>query len=277
MDKLNKKLKRKPGNPEEDKLATWNPHQYLRFKDERTQPSIDLAAKVRIENPATVIDVGCGPGNSTQVLRERWPNSRIIGLDSSSEMIERAKTDFPDQEWLLADASKLGPDQTYDVVFSNAVLQWIPDHDLLVPGLLKIVKPGGALAVQVPANYESPLHKALLFVSSREKWSGFTSGCEKLLHYQSVEYYYNILCPIVSSGPDIWETTYYHVLGSHAALIEWYKGTGLRPFLEKLPDDECRKEFANEILNECRQSYAIQRDGNILFPFKRIFFVVYKE
>ena len=257
-------------------MAAWNSDQYLRFKNERTQPSIDLAAKVRIENPADVIDIGCGPGNSTKVLRERWPNARIIGLDSSSEMIERAKTDFPEQEWLLADASKLEPDQTYDIVFSNAVLQWIPGHDYLIPRLVIIVKPGGALAVQVPANYESPLHKALLIVSEREKWSGFTSGCWKLLHYYNVEYYYNLLYPIASSGLDIWETTYYHVLSSHAALIEWYRGTGLRPFLERLPGDEYRKEFMNEILDECRQAYAIQRDGNILFPFKRIFFVVYK-
>ncbi len=258
-------------------MATWNPHQYLRFKNERTQPSIDLARKVGIENPATVIDIGCGPGNSTQVLCEHWPNARIIGLDNSREMIEKAKADFPDQEWLLADASKLDPDQTYDIVFSNAVLQWMPDHDLLIPRLLKIVKPGGALAVQVPANDGSPLHKALLSVSSGKKWSGFTGGCEKLLHYHSVEYYFNILCPLASSGLDIWETTYYHVLSSHADLIEWYKGTGLRPFLEKLPDDENRKEFANDILDKCRQAYAVHRDGKILFPFKRIFFVAYKE
>ncbi len=256
---------------------TWDSDQYLRFKNERTQPSIDLAEKVRIENPATVVDIGCGPGNSTQVLRERWPNSRIVGVDSSSEMIEKAKRDFPDQEWSMADASKLQTDQTYDIVFSNAALQWIPDHEHLIPSLIKIVKAGGALAVQVPANDKSPLHKALLTVSEKEKWSVFTRGCEKLLHYHSVEYYYNILYQIASSGLDIWETTYYHVLSSHAALLEWYKGTGLRPFLEKLPNDEYRKEFANEILDECRQAYPIQGDGNILFPFKRIFFVIYKE
>ncbi len=262
---------------EMEKMATWNPQQYLKFKNERTQPSIDLAAKVRIENPATVIDIGCGPGNSTQVLRQRWPNARITGLDSSREMIERAKTDFPDQEWLLADASKLEPYQTYDVVFSNAALQWIPDHDILIPRLLQIVSAGGALAIQVPANVESPLHKALLAVSSRERWSQFTAGCEKLLSYHTVEYYYNILYPIASFGLDIWETTYYHVLSSHAALIEWYKGTGLRPYLEKLPHDEYKKEFMSEIMDECRQAYAIQRDGNILFPFRRIFFVAYKS
>jgi len=257
-------------------MATWNPQQYLRFKDERTQPSIDLAAKVRVDKPAAVIDVGCGPGNSTQVLRQRWPDSRIIGLDSSSEMIAKAKKDFPDQEWLLADASRLEPDRTYDVVFSNAVLQWIPEHDLLVPRLLGIVNAGGALAIQVPANNESPLHRALLYISSGKKWARFTAGCEKLLHYHTVEHYYNILYPIVSSGLEIWETTYYHVLSSHAALIEWYKGTGLRPFLEKLPGDEYRKEFMDEVLNECKQGYYIHGDGKILFPFRRIFFVAYK-
>lgn len=257
-------------------MATWNPDQYLIFRDERTQPAIDLAAKVKIENAATVIDVGCGPGNSTQVLRRRWPVARITGLDSSNEMIRKARADFPGQEWLLADASKLWLDRTYDVIFSNAVLQWIPDHGHLVPGLLNIVNPGGALAVQVPANNLSPLHKALLSVASAEKWYGFTAGCEKLLNYHTVEYYYDILCPI-ASGLDIWETTYFHVLSSHNALMEWYKGTGLRPFLEKLPDDENRAKFVGEILDECRDAYPARKDGNILFPFRRIFFVAYKD
>ncbi len=256
-------------------MGNWNPKQYLRFKNERTQPSIDLVARVRVDNPSTIIDIGCGPGNSTQVLHQRWPNAKITGLDNSNEMIERARKDYPDQKWLLTDASKLELDQTYDIVFSNATLQWIPNHDILIPRLLKMVNPKGSLAVQVPANNESLFHRALLSVSLREKWSRFTSGCENLLNYRTAEYYYNILCPLTSEL-DLWETTYYHVLASHAGLIEWHKSTGMRPFLESLPDDECRKEFEGEILTECKQSYAIQKDGKVLYPFKRIFFVAYK-
>jgi trans-aconitate 2-methyltransferase len=256
-------------------MATWDPRQYLRFRNERTQPSIDLAAKVKIENPSTVIDIGCGPGNSTHVLFQRWPNAKIIGLDSSSEMIEQAKKTYPNQEWLLANASRLESGPTYDVVFSNAALQWIPDHNLLLPRLLQTVSSGGALAVQVPANDQSPLHKALVSVSSRKKWSELTAGCEQQLSQHAMEYYYNVLYPIATSGLDLWETTYYHVLSSHEALIEWFKGTRLRPYMEKLSHSE-DKEFMDEILAECRQAYEVQGDGNVLFPFRRIFFVAYK-
>lgn len=256
-------------------MSTWDPRQYLKYEDERTQPSIDLTAKIKVDNPMTIIDIGCGPGNSTQVLYQRWPNAHITGLDNSREMIEKAQKDYPNQNWLLADASRLKLDQTYDVIFSNAALQWIHNHDLLIPRLFMMVNPHGSLAVQVPANNESPLHRALLSVSSKEKWSRFVSGTEKLLNYHTAEYYYNILCPIASSL-DLWETIYYHVMASHEELLEWYKGTGIRPFLEKLPDERSRKEFEGEIAAECRRYYTSQRDGTILFPFKRIFFIAYK-
>ncbi len=257
-------------------MGTWDPQQYLKFKNERTQPSVDLVARVRIDHPNTIIDIGCGPGNSTQVLYQRWPNAEITGVDNSREMIEKARRDYPHQKWLLADASKLELDRTYDVVFSNAVLQWIPDHDLLIPRLFAIVNPKGSLAIQVPANNESPVHRALLTVSSRGKWSRFISGAERQLTYRTAEYYYNILSPL-SSEFDLWEIVYHHVLASQAGMIEWYKGTGMRPFLERLPDDESRKEFEDEMLTEFKQFYPIQKDGKVLYPFKRIFFVVYKE
>ncbi|MCL5738685.1 MAG: methyltransferase domain-containing protein [Bacteroidetes bacterium] len=256
-------------------MLDWNPHQYLKFTNERTQPSIDLAARIKLENPRSIIDIGCGPGNSTHVLRERWPNAKLVGLDSSANMIRKAKEDYPDMEWIIGDASNFTSDRTFDVVFSNAALQWMQNHDSLIPQLFSIAAPGGTLAVQVPANNESSLHKAVLSVSSKEKWSKFTSGCESLMNYQTAEYYYNLLAPI-STKLDLWETIYYHVLASHTGLIEWYRETGMRIFLERLPDDASRKEFENEVLAECRRSYKIQKDGKVLYPFKRIFFVAYK-
>jgi len=257
------------------KMRNWDPKQYLRFKNERTQPSIDLVSRVRVDNPSTIIDIGCGPGNSTQVLHQRWPNAEITGLDNSSEMIETARRDYPNQKWLLSDASKLELDQTYDIVFSNAALQWIPDHDILIPRFFQMVNPRGSLAVQVPAIGESLFHKALLSVSLRERWSRFTSGCEDLLNYRTAEYYYNILFPLTSEF-DLWETTYHDVMASHGELIEWHKSTGMRPYLERLPDDGSRKEFEGEILTECKHSYPIQKDSKVLYPFKRIFFVAYR-
>ncbi len=256
-------------------MTDWNPHQYLKFANERTQPSIDLAARINVDNPKSIIDIGCGPGNSTRVLRDRWPDAKIAGIDSSAAMIEKAKKDYPDIEWITADASKFASDKKYDIVFSNAAIQWMPNHELLVPRLFEIVNGGGALAVQVPANRESPLHQAVLAVSSSSKWSKLTSGAEKSFTYNVVEYYYDILF-CISTKFDLWETIYYHVLSSHAGLVEWYRGTGMKPFLERLPDDSSRAEFEKEVFEECKHSYEIRNDGKILYPFRRIFFMANK-
>jgi trans-aconitate 2-methyltransferase len=256
-------------------VQDWSPGQYLKFRNERTQPAIDLISKIKMDNPKSIIDIGCGPGNSTQALYQRWPTAEIVGLDHSEEMIRKAKEDYPKQKWVLADASRFQSDRKYDLVFSNAALQWIPDHEKLLPRLLDLLNDKGGLAVQVPANNESPLHKALSAVSSRQMWNKFTAGCEQLLNYRSSAYYYDLLSPVVSEI-DLWETRYYHILTSHQGLIEWYRSTGMRPFLERLPDDVSRTRFENDVLEACRNDYKIQRDGKILFPFQRIFFVAYK-
>jgi len=256
-------------------MPEWNPHQYLKFVSERTQPSIDLASRINIENPKSIIDIGCGPGNSTQVLRDRWPEAKTVGLDSSERMIGKAKKDYPESEWIIADASTFTFERKYDIVFSNAAIQWMPGHESLILKFFQVVEDGGVLAVQVPADSESPLRQALLSVSSNPKWSRFTSGAEKLITYHSADYYYNILTS-VSTKLEIWETVYYHILNSHTDLVEWYKGTGMRPFLEKIPDEASRKEFEDDVLVKCKASYEIQKDGKVLYPFRRIFFTAYK-
>ncbi len=257
-------------------MPDWNPDQYLLFENERTQPSIDLAARIDIKKPASIIDIGCGPGNSTKVLRQKWPEAKIVGLDSSSRMIEKARRDFPDMEWITGDAADFPFQQKYDIVFSNAAVQWMPNHEVILPRLFETVENNGVLAVQVPANNESPLHKSLLTVSSSPKWSRYTTGIEKLITYKSAEYYYGLLSTL-SQIFRLWETTYFHVMGSQSALIEWYKGTGMRPFLESLPDESSRAEFEDEVLKGCTKYYPMQRDGNVLYPFKRIFFIAYKR
>lgn len=257
-------------------MSDWNPSSYLKFRNERTQPSIDLVSRIEMVNPSSIIDIGCGPGNSTQVLFERWPNADVIGLDNSQEMIIKAKSDYPYRKWVLADAAHYDPRETFDIVFSNATLQWIQNHEKLIPRLYSFLKDRGALAVQVPANNESPLHKSLLAMSKDARWSKFTGDCDRLLNYQSASHYYDILVSL-SSKIGLWETTYYHILSNHQALIEWYRSTGMRPFLERLPDDHCRRQFENEVLNGCRESYKVQKDGKILYPFKRIFFIAYKS
>jgi trans-aconitate 2-methyltransferase len=189
-------------------------------------------------------------------------------------MIAKATRDFPDIEWITADVSDLMFDSRYDIVFSNAAIQWMPDHDLLLPRLFEIVNAGGALAVQVPKNEESPLHRAVLSVASNPRWSRFTTGAEKSITYHNPEYYYNMLSHI-SSRFDLWEGIYYHVLSSHSALVEWYKGSGMRPFLERLPDEASCKEFEDEVLADCIRTYPLQRNGKVLYPFRRIFFIAY--
>ncbi|MBN2462698.1 MAG: methyltransferase domain-containing protein [Dehalococcoidia bacterium] len=160
-------------------MNDWNPQQYLKFKSERTQPSIDLVARIMVNDPETIIDIGCGPGNSTQILRRRWPNADIVGLDSSQKMIEKAREDYPSQKWMVGDAADLGTNQKYDIVFSNATLQWVPDHDVLIPRLFNRVNKNGVMAVQVPANNESAIHKALLGVARSQKMERTYFGLRK--------------------------------------------------------------------------------------------------
>ena len=254
----------------------WNPTLYLKFHAERTQPSIDLANRIRLSEPENIIDLGCGPGNSTEILFRRWPEAKVTGLDSSAKMIEKARQDFPGYEWIQADAAHYTPANNYDLVFSNAVLQWIPDHAKLLPDIFNWLKPAGLLAVQVPANSESPLQQALLKVSKSSRWNEYTRNCESQIVYHPADYYYEILNPL-SQSIQIWETIYYHVLDSHRALIDWYRSTGMRIYLENLPDDNARIEFENEVLQEARAFYPLQYNGKIIYPFRRLFFIAEKK
>ena len=256
-------------------MRAWDPDQYLQFKPQRTQPSIDLVARIQMDDPRTIIDIGCGPGNSTQILLKRWPHADILGIDSSEAMIQRARQDYPHQKWVVADAATLSTRLTYDIVFSNAAIHWIPRHDLLLQRLFQIVNEKGILAVQVPANQESPLYKSILRVSRSGKWSAFTTGREDSITYHSADYYYGQLA-LYTKEIVIWETIYYHVMKSHEELIDWYKGTAMKPFLDSLPDGESRDEFKKEVLTDCQKAYPLQRDGRILYPFKRLFFTARK-
>ena len=257
-------------------MDEWDPKQYLKFRNERTRPSIDLVSRIGIENPESIIDIGCGPGNSTRILRSKWPNSKIVGVDNSAEMISRAKKDFPGGRWILTDASRLEENRAYNIIFSNAALQWIPNHKQLMQKLMKLVKPEGVLAVQLPANNRSVLHTSLMAVAQEAKWKEYVTGCDSLLTYHEAEFYYNVLIPF-SGVIDMWETTYYHVLGSHVDMIEWYKSTGMKPFLQRLPCDAYRREFEKAILEKCRKMYPIQKNGDVLYPFRRLFFIAYKK
>jgi trans-aconitate 2-methyltransferase len=256
-------------------MVQWNPEQYLKFQQERTQPAIDLSARIDYPDAKSVIDIGCGPGNSTRILREKWPEASITGLDSSPEMINMALKDCPEQIWITADASAYEFSRTYDVVFSNAAIQWIHGQERLIENLSRIINEKGVLAVQVPANSHSPLHLALDKVSELPEWKQYCAECRELLNYRDAYYYYPILKRLFS-GVEIWETTYYHILDSHQDMMEWYKGTGMKPFLDRIPEAGLKEKFEEKVLSEARDYYPVQNDGKILFQFPRLFFIAMK-
>jgi trans-aconitate 2-methyltransferase len=257
-------------------MNDWDPQQYLKFNDERTRPAADLVARIAFESPGTIIDIGCGPGNSTRILRDRWPAADITGIDYSPNMIEKARADYPGLKWEVRDATNFNPGLRFDIVFSNAALQWVPDHDMLMPHLFSMVSDKGLLAIQMPANNESPFYKIMVGTACSGKWREFTSGCEKLLTYHSAGYYYDLLSPI-AGGIDVWTATYYHVMKSHRDLTEWHKSTGMKPYLESLPDEARRAEFEKEIISNCEEAYPVQKDGRILYPFRRLFIIATKR
>jgi len=253
-------------------MPDWSAPQYLRFADERTRPCRDLAARIAA-TPRTVIDLGCGPGNSTAVLAERWPDASITGLDSSAAMLETARRDYPRQEWRQGDiamwAAEDGPE--YDVVFSNAALQWVDDHATAFPRLLAR---GRALAVQVPAASQAPAQRRMRDLAASDAWRRrFTSPILDW-HSHDPAFYYDALAGR-ASHLEIWQTEYQHVLDGPEAIVEWYRGTGLRPFLNALEEAD-RAEFLAEYLEGIRPCYPPRVDGRILFPFLRLFVVAYR-
>jgi trans-aconitate 2-methyltransferase len=256
-------------------MPQWDAAVYLKFANERTQPSLDLIHRIRLGNPHRIIDLGCGPGNSTEALRQRWPEAEIVGLDNSPEMIENAKRSYPEGAWMTADAMTWQASEPFDLVFSNAVLQWLPNHARLCPQLLQQVAAGGALAVQVPAHYDSPLHREILAVSKNAAWTLRMDAARSALTKEPPGLYYDVLHSI-ASHLDLWETTYYHVLGGPEGVLEWFRGTGLRPFLEALDSAEERDRFEGMLLDRYKDTYPRRENGKILFPFRRLFFVAYR-
>ncbi len=257
-------------------MPDWNPEKYLQFRNERTQPSIDLVSRIQLDAPARIIDVGCGPGNSTQILAQRWPRSSITGLDYSAAMIEKARTDYPGQTWVQGDAAELDRSIKYDLVFSNAALQWMPNHETLVPGLWDMVAPNGALAVQIPRFEEMPASQALRSAANSGKWITLTRNTAALKSYHPIGFYYDILSKF-TSRLDMWETRYIHVFPSLQGITDFMHSTAMRPYLDKLPSEENRKIFETEVLEACGEYYSPRSNGSVLFPFHRMFFVAYKE
>ena len=256
-------------------MAEWNSDQYLKFKKERTQPSIDLANAIKKEDPIHIIDIGCGPGNSTAVLKKRFQNAHIIGADFSPNMIEKAKADYPDIDFMLFDATKDFEklEEKYDVVFSNACIQWVPNHKKLLSDMMSILKPNGVLAVQVPMNFEEPIHKIIAEVITRKEWADKIGNGRQFYTLKENEYF-DILADI-SSDFTMWKTIYMHKMPSHQSIIEWYKSTGMKEYLAVLSDED-KTKFEKAVFKEVEKYYPVQKNGEIIFRFPRLFFTAVK-
>lgn len=262
-------------------MPSWNPDLYLKFADERTRPARDLAirarsclaGRIRAEGEASlsVVDLGCGPGNSTAVVAECFPRAAILGLDSSPEMIASARKTGTRAEWVVADVSAWDCDRKFDLVFSNAMLQWVPDQKALLERMASWLAPGGAIAVQVPGNGASPLHLALKSAADSWQGPGRFAGLDDAMRYREPEFYHDELSSL-GLASDIWETTYWHRMDTQERLVEWYSGTGMRPWLDRLEGDAEREAFKGDVLARARDAYPVRADGSVLFPFRRIFF-----
>ena len=252
---------------------SWNPKIYMTFADHRTRPAAELLARVRSEQPARVIDLGCGPGNSTGLLAARWPEADLEGLDSSAAMLAEARASGVPARWIEADLANWAPRAPYDVIFSNATLQWLSGQETLLPRLMGFVKEGGTFAFQVPVNYDAPSHLLMREAAADPRWR------EKLVNVREIErgraeIYYDILKPHAASL-DIWQTEYLQVLTGEDAVYRWVSGTGLRPFVDALQGDE-REAFIALYKVKLDSAYSRRADGTTLFPFQRLFVVAQK-
>ncbi len=257
-------------------MSDWQPNQYLKFKDDRTQPSIDLVNRIEVDSPKRIIDIGCGPGNSTKILKDRWPDAEIIGLDNSKAMLEKAQTTDSSIEWVLmdsnADLSEFGK---FDIIFSNAALQWMPEHEVLIPKLFEMLNEGGVIAIQVPSVKHLPIYAEIQNLIKEGRWSPYFEAPPIYPKHFSFPHFYDIISSL-SKTLKAWQTDYITILNSHDDVVEWYKGTALRPFLNMIPDEALQAEFCSDYREKIVEAYPMEKDGKVLLPFTRIFFTLYR-
>lgn len=291
--------------------TSWNPTQYAKFADQRLRPALDLLNRAPVVAPKTIYDLGCGPGDITRMIAERWPEAQVFGVDNSKEMLQKAaqgdasassnpamgagfegKNPNTPVTWIEADITTWTPERTYlagpgiaagthtpapDFIYSNATLQWVAGHDTLFPRLLRTLAPGGVIAIQMPLSWDSPSHRLMRETLANGGPDGSSLGTEQLRQtmgrkwVESAEYYYDLLAD-ECSDLDIWQTEYLQLLEGENPVLEWVKGTGLRPVLNSLGDAE-RATFLAEYAQRLRVAYPLRANGKTLYPFARLFIV----
>ncbi len=254
--------------------AAWSPAQYLTFADERTRPARDLLAAVPLKDARHVVDLGCGPGNSTELLVERFPDARVTGVDSSAEMLVEARARLPRATFLQADAATWIPDTPVDLLFANALFQWVPDHVGVLVRLMSVLAPGGVLAVQLPDNLGEP-SQLLMEEAAAGSWSAELAGASREREtIASPSDYYDRLKP-AAIAVDVWRTTYHHPLADAAAIVAWFRSTGLRPYLNRLDPAE-QEAFLAKYRSLIAAAHPPRVDGRVLLAFPRLFIVAIK-
>lgn len=254
----------------------WNATQYLKFEDERTQPARDLLARVPLQAPTRIVDLGCGPGNSTAVLDARYPNAQLTGIDSSPDMIRKARSTLPHREFLVDNLVYYSPDGEVDLFFSNAVIHWL-NKDVrfnVVKRLMETQPSGGVFALQVPDNLAEPSHVLMRETARTGPWASKLASVGRE-SFQSPQEIYDLLKP-TCSRVDIFHTSYYHALENHEAIIEWVKGTGLRPYTDPLEPQE-KEAFLTDYLKRLEKTYPVSHDGRVLLRYPRLFVVAVKR
>jgi trans-aconitate 2-methyltransferase len=251
--------------------ASWDPAVYLHYADERLRSALDLLARVPLAGPARVVDLGCGAGNVTALLRRRFPDASVTGIDGSAAMLDRARQAAPDCGFVQADIAAWTPEQPPDLLYSNAALHWLGDHAALFPRLLGGLAPGGVLAVQMPCMHDAPVRALQVEVAAHGPWAALLEGVGSAPPILPAESYWDLLRPHCAAL-ELWETTYLHALAGEDAVVQWAMGTSLRPFLAPLPAG-LREGFLAAYRASVEQAYPRRPDGTTLLPFRRLFLV----
>lgn len=255
-------------------MATWDPATYQQFADERSRPFHDLVSRVGATDPRNVVDLGCGPGELTASLADRWPDASVEGIDSSAQMLAAAEECQRERmTFTLGDVQTWEPAEPVDVIVSNAALQWVPGHRRLLPRLVESLSDRGWLAFQVPGNFGGPGHRLLRSLAADHRYAESTAGVVHPDAYDAVTYLGDLAA--LGCRVDAWETTYLHVLTGEDAVFRWISGTGARPVLQALSDSQ-RAEFVAEYQKALRASYPPQIFGTVL-PFRRVFVVAQRQ
>ena len=253
-------------------MEDWLPDDYLRFADERNRPARDLIARISLKAPELVYDLGCGPGNSTALLREAYPQAKLVGLDTSKTMLAKARKGLPQVQFMEADIAAWPGEPDADLLYANASFQWVPDHVSVLLRLLKGLKAGSVLALQIPDNLDEPSHRLMRETAETGPWAKAlkdAAGSREVI--RTPHEYYTLLKPHCRSL-DIWHTAYYHVLDGVQGIVDFVRTTGLRPFLDPL-DEAMRVQFIDAYRAELAKAYPVILDGKVLMRFPRLFLV----